>query len=311
MIAVINKKRVLKAPKNIGNHVVLYAPVAGLSQEIQSKYGLDLLKIVGQTITPTGVKTATCRNVEGLVEVHKDLPKTKYCWQQYWEREQWAGNGETETVSDYVTVCRPCYQRTQHEAQNIELQLQANSVDDLFYVTDVLKSEDESRLIIGINMMLEIFGTVFIADAPYGELSVPIKIDRQVGWKMLPKGTRSVEQLKRDLDLVYKSTKKKTAKSLFTNRLEQINKSFKPKTITIGLGGFNGYVAFTFEELGFTILECIHLNNATYVFSENWEITSKLSKTEILGLGLAKERIIHGTHWESRIEALLNQQNAA
>lgn len=304
----ISKTRVLKTPKNVGDQVILYIPVVAIDHEVKSKYGLHCLTEVGQSMVPKGCGTATRRNVEGKVIIHKNRPKETYDREYYWCRQQWAVGGGTETVSGWVSRQSTRYPRTYLPAVNMELQLQVNREGEKFYATEIIKSSDEYRLVTAINMMLEIFGYVYVADAPCDELITPIKIDRKVTWKLLPKGTRTIEQLKKELRPIIDSTRKKTARALFFERLAHINEAFEPKTVTMGLGGFNGYVAFTFEKLGFTILECIYLNNATYVFNDDWEMYSQMSKTQILDEGLASHRIIHNGDWLRAIDNLLQRK---
>lgn len=302
---VINKTRVLKTPNNIGDQVVLYIPITAVNHDVKNKYGLNELNQIGQSIIPEACGSSTRRNVDGEVKVHRDLPKEKYFREYYWTRNQWVGGGETETISGWVRIKGMRYPRTYYPAVNMELQLRVNTDGEQFYAAQTIQSADEYTLVTSINTMLEIFGTVYLASIPFKDLITPIKIDRQVSWQFLPKGSRSIEQLKRDLHIVFRSTKKKSAVKLFHQRLEHINETLQPKTVTIGLGGFSGYVAFTFEKLGFTILECIHPNNATYVFDGDWKVCSQLSKTKILSEGLASHRIIHNRHWFDNINQLI------
>jgi hypothetical protein len=57
--------------------------------------------------------------------------------------------------------------------------------------------------------------------------------------------------------------------------------------------GFNGYIVFGYADLGLFVLESLEHGNATYVFGQDWEQLSALTKKEILHGGLQEERIIH------------------
>jgi hypothetical protein len=49
----------------------------------------------------------------------------------------------------------------------------------------------------------------------------------------------------------------------------------------------------------------VHPDNATYVFEQNWERLSQLSKAEILDRDLQKDRLIHREGWPEKIHTLL------
>ena len=307
----ITKKRVLKAPSNIGTRVVLFAPSCGLSHKTKSQFGLTKLKELGQLTIPLVAGPATRRNFHGDTIIHKDLPKELAYREFYWQRQQWAPGGGTEEVSSYVSIPYYRYPRTKLPAVNMELQLQEDENGNFVYATTTIDTKNERALTTAINVMLEIFGIVHISETPYDKLIIPIKADRRVNWQMLPAGKRTTQQLKRDLESVFQATKKKSAIQMFDKRLDFINKTFTQKIITVGDGGFHGYVAFTCEALGITILECIYLNNATYVFGQDWEALTQKTKTEILSQNLYRYRIIHGAKWENQIYKLLQTSQSA
>ena len=65
-------------------------------------------------------------------------------------------------------------------------------------------------------------------------------------------------------------------------------------------------VLSAFPEKNLFILENMLYGNATYVFDNNWEEFSQLSKGEILNSGLLQERIVHREGWESSISRLFS-----
>jgi len=81
---------------------------------------------------------------------------------------------------------------------------------------------------------------------------------------------------------------------------------YDPEFVAIGQAGFEGYLVFGFPAKNLFILESLYTGNATYIFEENWETLSKLTKAEILRDGLQKERIIHREGWERNIKTYLN-----
>ena len=52
-------------------------------------------------------------------------------------------------------------------------------------------------------------------------------------------------------------------------------------------------------------MENMVYGNATYVFRDNWEELSKLSKAEIIKYNLQEKRLVHRANWAYQISALL------
>ena len=53
------------------------------------------------------------------------------------------------------------------------------------------------------------------------------------------------------------------------------------------------------------VLESVYTNNATYIFGDDWEHLSQLSKAEILKDGLQDVRLIHNDNWKHDIDEIL------
>lgn len=87
-------------------------------------------------------------------------------------------------------------------------------------------------------------------------------------------------------------------------RLQEVNK-YKPEFVAVGQAGFDGYVIFGFPKKNLYVLESVHPDNATYVFEDEWQRLSQMTKAEILNHDLQKERIIHRAGWPARIRRLL------
>ena len=76
--------------------------------------------------------------------------------------------------------------------------------------------------------------------------------------------------------------------------------------IAQGRGGFSGYIVFGFPRKNLYVLESLYYGNATYVFRENWEKLSQLSKAVILSGNLQTARIVHQPGWEKEVRHLLD-----
>jgi hypothetical protein len=94
-------------------------------------------------------------------------------------------------------------------------------------------------------------------------------------------------------------------RKIIEHRLEAIN-SYGPTFYAIGQAGFRGYIVFGFSDRDIFFLESMYFGNATYVFEDNWETLSKMTKAEILNHNLQKDRIIHREGWENRVDKLLS-----
>ena len=65
------------------------------------------------------------------------------------------------------------------------------------------------------------------------------------------------------------------------HRLERLN-SFNPNEIFVGQGGFRSYIAYVFVKKNLAVLESVMLDNATYVFGQNWQQVSRLTKAQVI-----------------------------
>ena len=91
------------------------------------------------------------------------------------------------------------------------------------------------------------------------------------------------------------------------SRAEVARAQYGPKQVAVGAAGFNGYIMLEFENKDFVVCESLFYGNATYIFGDNWEEISQLSKAEILRDDLHRERSIHRKwSWLGRIRELLS-----
>ncbi len=94
-----------------------------------------------------------------------------------------------------------------------------------------------------------------------------------------------------------------------TRNLRNIHR-YGPAQVVIGHGGFHRYVAFCFTGRGFTVLESIEPNNATYILGNDWENLSRLSKGQILAGDHQLARLVHSNHWQQEIESWFRRHAA-
>jgi hypothetical protein len=80
-----------------------------------------------------------------------------------------------------------------------------------------------------------------------------------------------------------------------------------PDFCAVGTQNFAGYVVYGFSRLDLYIFECDVTGNATYIFRGDWELASKLTKTEILTGNLQEARLFHTENWRQNIQSFLRQ----
>jgi hypothetical protein len=88
-------------------------------------------------------------------------------------------------------------------------------------------------------------------------------------------------------------------------RLRKLN-SLRPDRIYIGMGEFAGYVGFSFGQK--TVFDCPVIDNAIYVFGENWKTLCRLTKAQLLnGRRSEFKRIVHKGNWFYRLKLEINR----
>lgn len=263
-----------------------------------TRLGFDEQLIEGDYLIPSVIGKVTHFNANGKEIVRDDLPKESVPVTFWATWKDWHGYSH----SGYKTRDYDKYPRQYIPAPSAELQIL--EIESKYYVgTEVinLSKHNSERTLHLMNLMLECFGEFQIIDADT-EKVLGTKV-RTLQWEIFPKGK-------------YPWSKTKEIVKNYTNRLEPLEKEliearikeisgFDPDFAASGNGGFSGYFAFGFEEKGIFVLESVHLDNATYIFGDDWEALSKLTKNEIINGSTDFKRIIHNESWIWRIHRLL------
>jgi hypothetical protein len=243
------------------------------------------------------------RNAEGWVIIHKDRPKETAYRTVEWHWRQWRGRHDYEDCSKLVNVPYKRYPRTQVPPPSIEFKILTATAENKIVAIEavVFSAGQAENLLHCVNLFLEIFGECEVLTLNLNEIvNVPI---RRLNWDIFPPGNHPWATVKARLNPIIQGQPKGN-QGLITNRLEAIN-GFGSEFLAVGRAGFSGYVIFGFPKRKLFVLESIHHGNATYVFGEDWEQLSKLTKGEILTNGLQKLRIIHRAEWIQEIRKLL------
>lgn len=239
------------------------------------------------------------RNSIGEYIPEKDKPKETAYRAQEWAVKDWGGYEHTGT--DYVPYKR--YPRKFIEPKEFKLIItESDSKEKILQVNKVFQNNkhDHQDILFATNLILEIIGVVEAFKLDDNKKIMETDTIETVNWEILPPGERIWESFgKKQKNLLSKSEK-----ALMKERFEFI-KEFQPNSIKKGVGGYIGYLIFEFKNNNIFIFDSIIYGDATYIFEDNWERVSKLTKKEIITQGLAKDRIIHNKLWRRKIQKYL------
>lgn len=303
----INKKRIL-SEKNLSifkenSTITVVVNSQNITPEKLEEFGFTKEDKSGTVVLPNTFNSYAAKNAEQFYTINKDLPKEKYTQTLYWTRTQWAGRGRTEEVTEFVDITRERYHRDFFSPYSVEFMLIRNN-SEITFVSDTIINNNENKAKIKntINMVLGLFGECeVISDSDEIITKKPKTI--RLNWEILPKGKYPWEKIK-DTVKTISNQYNKTNQNMMLRNCEEINK-LSPDFIAYGKSGFKGYMVFGFKEKELYILESMFPNNATYVFDNNWEELSKLTKGQILNEELHKARIIHKKSWLEKFQEIM------
>lgn len=298
----INRLRCLERLEE-GQKIVMALPEAMRFKKELAKLGFSERFEEGERILPKVVNPTTARNAEKFYIPDKTQPKEKYFQTLWWTRKEWAGRGETIEVSEYVDIPRERYHKIEYEPYSVELVLKYDSLGMLMVVTEAIEyeSRNHKRILNTINIFLTNFGECEILTAALDSL-MPMKTI-YLNWEVLPQGEYPWSKVEKDLERISEGNSK-TSRKMMLDKCKYINE-FRPDFRAYGKSGFNGYVILGFKEKNLYVLESVYSNNATYVFSDNWQELTKLTKAQILNGGLQDARLIHKENWKEDVRKLL------
>jgi hypothetical protein len=258
---------------------------------------------IGETVLPSVVGPVTRFNAEGKNIVRRDLPKETVYRQIEWHWTERHGDREVEQ-SDFRYVPYERYPRDFVPPPSVELQIAADSEGNKLLVAGAFDYDTANYQAIAhsINVLLEIFGECEILTEDLQPIA-PLAA-RRLNWEILPPGKQPWERVKKSVAPIIERAKKGN-QGVILRRLEFMHLAV-PELIAQGRGGFSGYIIFGFPRKNLYVLESLYYGNATYVFRENWEKLSQLTKAEILSGNLQTARIVHQPGWEKEVRHLLD-----
>lgn len=305
-IMLIKKRRVRNLEANLpvvqqGDTVVFAIPLTEECAGTLAQLGFTDNRETGETVLPTPQGPVSQYNAEGKYIKHKDQPKEIAYRQMEWTWIEWHGPDEVEQ-SDIVDVPYERYPRTFLPPPSIELSIVTNAQGERLVVSPPYEYGTDNEIMIHvINLFLELFGQCHVLTEDLNEIILAEV--RRLNWRILPPGRRPWAELRSQVEEVIKQQPRGN-QPVIMKRLETIN-NYGPEFVAIGQAGFNGYLIFGFPAHKLYVLESTQVNNATYVFAEDWEELSRKTKAEILNHDLQEDRIIHRKTWFYRVRTLL------
>jgi hypothetical protein len=302
----INKRRIRNLEANLpvvqqGNTIVFAIPLIDEFAGTLAQLGFTDNLNTGETVLPAPQGPVSQYNAEGKYIKHKDQPKETAYRQMEWTWIEWHGPDQVEQW-DIVDVPYERYPRTFLPPPSVELSIVTNAQRQRLVVSPPYEYGADNEIMIHVvNLFLELFGQCHVLTEDLNEI-IPAEV-RRLNWRILPPGQRPWGELRNQLEEVIKQQPRGN-QPVIMKRLETIN-NYRPEFVAVGQAGFNGYLIFGFPAHKLYVLESTQVNNATYVFAEDWEALSKKTKVEILNHDLQEDRIIHRKTWFYRVRTLL------
>ncbi|MBO7415513.1 MAG: hypothetical protein J6U22_02950 [Bacteroidaceae bacterium] len=256
--------------------------------------GFPEVDFTGIKLIPKAIGPVSSFNAEGRDELLKDLPMETYYRDAY--IKDWHG------YYHYVDIPGERYQRNHIDGPCQEISL-ITIGEKKYAISDYIPNTPESKELIKhvVNLFLEIFGVCIILDKKKCPLVSTTSL-RRANWQILPEGEIVWARVNELAGNIQDSSE--LVGQLQIHRFMTIMK-YKPDCVYYGNGGFHGYLVFVFKSKNLVLMENMIYGNATYVFHDNWEELSKLSKAEIIQNNLHDKRLVHRESWPEQIKSLL------
>lgn len=298
---------VLASVEQINSNYIRVGKKVLINEENIQMYGNLGLRIVdGELKYKEKILPPVCNgryskyNCVGRQIKRKDLPKIdKIFWGECYPY----GNTNASKVSFNYT--RKVYQVEEWlpEFIKISVNLQRKNGEDfyvLFEIDDILDKTAvyfQEELLFLINLLQENIGDFEI----YEDGALPSNIEKiqYIDWELLPPGEIDEKIIK----MHYNRKVEKELREII-ERVDYI-KSLKPIYMIKGTNYFSKYFGAKFNN-GYVVLENVERGNAIYVFKENWEELTKLSRGELRKRKSDKViRIVHSGNWQQILKSII------
>ncbi|MCT6891698.1 MAG: hypothetical protein M3Z87_18920 [Lactobacillus sp.] len=234
------------------------------------------------------------RNIMGELIPDKTKPKIIDYKARTYRLKDWQGNWHEGIAEDEYRR----YPRNYIEPKNFSFKLITKEETDLLIINKNFRNNEKeyNDIKFCINLFLELFSEVETFKLENNMIKLN-PIISTVNWTIIPKGEKVFEAHK---DKKYYHKISPSSMKLMEERFDFIEQ-FNPDREFQGKAGYTGYIVFCFDQKNIYLLDSILYGNATYVFSDNWENVSKLTKKEIISNHFQKSRIVHNKNWKQYI----------
>lgn len=274
--------------------------LSDISNEVAEKIGLMGIED-GQSFLPAISGRFSEFNANGKLKIRRDLPKQKQDFHMNASHRDWAGNIHTSVTTRSMMVYPRELQPPPSEYLSITSGPKGPTITSRVFSFSGLPEDDSEESIVHlINLFLELFKKFEFVDE---NLVAPVASVVKVNWKVLPAGVYPFSRVVNELTDLLKFLDE-NSRPVIQYRLKIIS-GYNPDFMAVGSGGFSDYVVLGFAEKKLFILESPKLGNATYVFRDEWEIFSQLTKRDILVGKLQHARLIHNSKWPSQLRQLI------
>lgn len=269
-----------------------------LTEQLAEKLGFDGIPSEGDSILPIAIGPATRFNAHGKEIIRRDLPMETRSRMIHTSWQDWHGQTHYGTQTrDYEAYPRELIPPPE------EFLTVMRKGDQIVAASRVIsRDEDEPSIVNMLNVFLECFPSFEIVQP---DLTEPTQI-RKLNWKILPPGQYPFERARSALE-DYLRRLSEDDRATATERIRAITRH-GPDFVAVGVGGFSDYVVFGFTERRRYVLESPNTGNATYIFKDDWESISRLSKREILLENRQEARLIHNTRWHRAVGEVIARQ---
>lgn len=267
-----------------------------LTEHLARGVGFDGVPEVGDSILPISSGPATTFNAHGKEIVRRDLPMETRSRMINTSWQDWHG----QTHYGIQTRDYEAYPRELVPPPEEFLTAMRKNGEIVAGSRIIERDEPEEDIVNLLNVFLECFPAFEIVQP---DLTEPTQI-RKLNWKILPHGNYPFERAREALE-DYLQKLAEDDRATATERIRSITRH-NPDFVAIGLGGFSDYVVFGFTGRRRYVLESPHTGNATYIFREEWEPISQLSKREILQNDLQEARLVHNSKWHGALRDVIN-----
>lgn len=271
-------------------HVRFLVPVDAVADAVKDRAALRALVADGDSIIPAVVGSVTEFNARGKEKKRTDLPLVKVSKPIYTTWRDWHGDEHSGIqYRDYDV-----YQRDYIRAPSEEIELKLYDGRSWYSSRVIELAAEQSPAVLHVaNVMLEIFGSFEVFDVVAA--AIPRVPTRRLQWDILPPGNYPWDRAEEIVRSHLRGQSESTA-GVIEERLRTLS-GLNPDFMATGRGGYAGYFVFGYDRLNKYVLESVYLNNATYIFGDEWEELSSLTKDQIINGDIEYERIIHDRSW--------------